>query len=114
MPMEPNPPAGITNRTTIISLVAALFTLLSFCTAVAPIPFTGWVCYPSAAVMGLVAFVTGLTSIRQIRSSGENGRIFGLIGAWVGGLTTAASLCAITLGILSIPILANIIHLISK
>jgi hypothetical protein len=114
MTMDENPPIISTNRIAIISLVATIFTLLFFCIAVAPIPFTGWVCYPAAAVTGLTTLATGLTSLHQIRSNGENGRIFGLIGAWIGGLATLASLCALILGVLWLPVLANFIRQISK
>ena len=114
MNMNENHPPVSTNRVAIVSGVAALFTLLSFCIAVAPIPYTGWVCYPTAGVTGLIAFAAGLTSLRQIRSTGENGRNFALLGAWIGGLTTLASLCAVILGILWLPLIANFIRQVSK
>jgi hypothetical protein len=91
------------NRYAVASAIAAFFTLLSFCIAVAPIPFTGYVCYPSAAILGLVALGTGLASLAQLRSRNENGRGYALIGIWVGGLAGAASICAITIGILLFP-----------
>ena len=112
--MNENTPINATNRNAVISGVAALFTLLSFCIAVAPIPFTGWVCYPATGVTGLVAFAAGLTSLLQIRSSGENGRNFALLGAWIGGLVTLASLCAVIVGILWLPVFANFIRQLSK
>ena len=111
--MTENPPLITTNRIAIISLLSAILTLVSFCTAVAPIPFTGWVCYPAAAVTGFAALTSGLISLRQIRSNGGNGRTYGLLGAWIGGLATLASLCALITGILWLPVLANFIrHLI--
>jgi hypothetical protein len=114
MIMNANQPANFTNRNAVISGVAALFTLLSFCIAVAPIPLTGWVCYPTAGLTGLVAFATGLTSLRQIRSSGENGRNFAMLGAWIGGLATLGSLCAVIISILWLPVIANFIRQLSK
>jgi hypothetical protein len=103
-----------TNRNAIISLISAILTLLSFCIAVAPIPFTGYLCYPAAAGLGLAAFGTGLASLRQIRSNGENGRTYALVGAWIGGLATLASLCAMTLGILWLQVIVNYIRQVSK
>jgi hypothetical protein len=103
-----------TNRNAILSLIAALLTLLSFCIAVAPIPFTGFVCYPAAAVLGLAAFAAGLISLRQIRSNGENGRNFALIGVWIGALAALASVCAMTLGFLSLPVIAALFRQVSK
>jgi hypothetical protein len=114
MIMGENHPLNPTNRNAIISLISAILTLLSFCIAVAPIPFTGFVCYPAALVLGLAALGTGLASLHQIRSSGENGRGYALVGAWVGGLTTLASLCAMALGILWLPVIANFIRQVSK
>jgi hypothetical protein len=107
-------PLTPTNRNAIISLISAILTLFSFCIAVAPIPFTGFVCYPAATVLGLTAFATGLTSLRQIRSDSENGRTYALVGASIGGLATLASLCAMLLGILWLPMIANFIHQVSK
>ncbi len=98
------------NRTSVISLIAALLTVLSFCTAVAPIPFTGYVCFPGAAVLGLVAFFTGLSSLAQIRSRQENGRIYALIGISIGALTLVAALCATALGILFFPRIVALLH----
>ncbi len=103
-------PAVPTNRAAIISTIAALLTLASFCTAVAPIPLTGYVCYPTAALLGLVALVTGIRSLAQIRSSKENGRVLALIGIWTGGIALAAALCAATLGILLFPKIVGLIQ----
>ncbi len=104
------PPALPVNRNAVISAVAAVLTLLSVCTAVAPIPLTGYVCYPAAAVLGLIAFLTGITSLIQIRDRKENGRPYALIGIWVGGLAAAASFCAIGIGIALFPRVLALVH----
>ncbi len=91
------------NRSAVISIIAALLTVLSFCIAVAPIPLTGYVCYPAAALTGLVALITGLLSLAQISQSAENGRPYALIGITVGTLSVIASACAIALGIALFP-----------
>jgi len=98
------------NRSAVISMIAAFLTLLSVCTAVAPIPLTGYVCYPAAAVLGLVALLTGITSLGQIKARNENGRYYALIGIWTGGLAMAASVCAIGLGIALFPKVISLIH----
>ncbi len=107
---DETPPAAPTNRNAIVSLIAGLLTLLSFCTAVAPIPLTGYVCYPAAAVLGLVALLAGITSLRQIRFTNENGRAYALIGVWVGSIAVVASLCAIGMGIMLFPKVLNLMH----
>jgi hypothetical protein len=78
------------------------------------VPLTGYICYPAAALLGLIALVTGIASLRQIRLSRENGRGYALIGAWVGGLAVLLSACAVALGILLLPQIANFILHISK
>lgn len=112
--MGDNPTLLPINRNAIISVISAILTLISFCIAVAPVPFTGFLCYPAAAVLGLVAFAAGLTSLRQIRSNGENGRVYALLGASIGGLAAMASICAMILGILWLPVIAGFIRQISK
>ncbi len=101
---EPNRP---TNRLAVLSLAAAVLTIFSFCGGVAPIPLTGWFCYPSAIFLGLIALLTGIPALRQIRASGERGRGMALIGAWLGGLTVLATICAIVLTISALAALAS-------
>ncbi len=100
---DQHPPVLPVNRNAVISVVAGLLTLISFCIAVAPIPFTGYLCYPAAVVLGLVAFGTGLASLAQIRKSQEDGRSYALLGIWIGAIAVVASLCATTLGIVLVP-----------
>ncbi|GAB4486717.1 MAG: hypothetical protein Fur0016_16480 [Anaerolineales bacterium] len=83
------------NRLAVYSLGAALLTLLSFCIGFAPfLPLTAGVCYPAAVFGGLVSIVTGLRSLRQMRTSGESGRWMALTGIWTGSLTILAVVCA--------------------
>ena len=105
--MDETRPPATTNSLAVISLLAALLTVLSFCGGVAPIPLTGWVCFPSAILFGLLALVTGIPALRQIRASGHAGRGLALIGAWVGGLTILATLCAIALSVFALSALIN-------
>ncbi len=98
------------NRNASISLIAAILTAASFCTAVAPIPFTGYVCYPAAVVLGLVALLTGITSLAQIRARHENGRAYAWIGISIGALTIVAALCAMALGIALFPQVVKLVH----
>ena len=88
-----------THRFAIISFVCALLTLFSFCVGVAPIPLTGWVCFPAAILFGLAALLTGLGALIQIRSGNHSGRWIALAGALLGGFTILATLCAILLTI---------------
>lgn len=86
----------------IFSLSCAILTLLSFCGGVAPVPGTGWVCFPAALFFGLLALVSGIVALGRIRATGTAGRGLALAGAWTGGLTILATLCAIVLTILAV------------
>ncbi len=103
-----------TNQIAIISLITALLTVISFCAGAAPIPFTGYVCFPASAFLGIVALITGIVSLKQIKIRSENGRALALTGAWIGGLITATLLCLLTLAILFLPVVINYIHQLTK
>jgi hypothetical protein len=107
-------PLPAVNRAAVISILAGLLTVLSFCTAVAPIPLTGYVCYPAAVVLGLVALLSGVVSLGQIKKSGEDGRTYALIGVWTGSITMAAGVCAIATGILLFPKVLALIQQTTK
>jgi ribose/xylose/arabinose/galactoside ABC-type transport system permease subunit len=91
-----------TNRLSLISFLSAFLTVFSFCIGFAPIPMTAWVCYPAAVLLGIVALVTGFSSLRQVRASGEKGRAIALIGIWTGALSILAVICATTLTVLAL------------
>jgi hypothetical protein len=91
-----------TNRLAIYSLSAALLTAISFCIGVSPIPMTAPFCYPAAVILGIIALVTGFRALRQLRTSGENGRFLAWMGIGVGGLSILAVICATTLSLLLI------------
>lgn len=99
-----------TNRSAIYSSIASLLAIASLCAAVAPIPLTELFCIPGAALLGLVALLTGLHALRQIRINGEQGRPFALLGVWIGGLGTGGMLCALTLGALFLPRVLDLIQ----
>ncbi len=109
MSNQPTPLVPV-NRNAVISVVAAILTVASFCTAVAPIPFTGYVCYPAAAVLGLVALSTGVTSLAQMRTRKEDGRAYAWIGISIGVLTLVAVACAAALGIALVPQVVKLVH----
>ena len=96
---ENDPTVTLANGNAIISFAAGLLTLVSLCVAVIPIPFTGYVCFPAAAVLGAVAVVSGLRSIHQTRSTGTKGSTLAAAGMGMGGLAMLASLCIAVLGI---------------
>ncbi len=88
-----------TNPLAILSLASAALTAFSFCVGAAPIPLTGWACFPAALFFGAIALASGVAALRGIRHSGGNGRRMALIGAWTGGLTILATICLVALTI---------------
>src|SRR4051812_44564493 len=86
-----------TSRLAVLSLVAATLTVLSFCGGIAPIPLTGWVCFPTAIFFGAAALGSGVAALSRMRTSGKRGHEMAHIGAWTGGLTILATICAVAL-----------------
>jgi hypothetical protein len=91
-----------TNRLSIISLSAAVLTVISFCLGVIPIPMTAAVCYPAAVLLGITALVTGFRALGQIRAGGERGRGMALVAIWTGGLAILAVVCAVTVTVTAV------------
>jgi hypothetical protein len=109
--MDSESPEGApTNQIAILSLVAGMLTILSFCLAVVPMPLTGLVCFPSAAALGILAVAAGLLSLRQIRRTGQKGRRSALAGVWIGGPAAAASLGILSLGLALVPRIVDFIR----
>jgi hypothetical protein len=98
-----NNPSPTTNSLAILSFIAALFTVLTFCMGFAPIPFTALICYPVSALLGILALVMGIKALRQIDQSAQSGRTLAWIGIWTGVLTILGVLCASTLTALLLP-----------
>ena len=97
------------NRNSIISFIAAILTVVSFCISLAPIPFTAFICDPLSLIAGTFALITGMKALRQIRLTGESGRTLALISAWTGGVIILATLCVLSLGVLLFPYFADFI-----
>ena len=86
-----------TNRMALFSFMAAIITLISFCIGFLPIPLTGWVCYPLAALTGGTALFTGIRALKILPHSSKNSRLLAKFGIWTGTLTILAVTCLSTL-----------------
>ena len=98
-----NNPSPTTNFLAILSFIAALFTVLTFCFGFAPIPLSAVICYPVSTLLGIVSLVSGLRALRQMDRGGETGRTLALIGVWTGALTLTGVVCFSALGIWLLP-----------
>ena len=98
MSMLPNNDIGPlpTNRRAIISLVGGGLALTAACIGMIPIPLTGFVCFPAAAILAIVALTGGIRSMRQLRASRERGRQLAIIGISIGTAVLSAALCLVT------------------
>ncbi len=94
----------------VISMAAALLTLASLCGGIAPIPLTGFVCFPAAVALGALALVAGLVALRRIRASGEAGRTFALVGTAIGGFVLIGAVCFLAVGVWLYPSLVSFVH----
>jgi hypothetical protein len=107
-------PASLTNRHARHSLIAVILTVLTFCIGFAPIPLTAIPCYPTSVVCGVVALVTGLKALREIRASGEQGRWMALTGIILGAGTILAILVTVCLTLVAalalLPVLQDAIN----
>ena|SRR5687767_6177265 len=93
-----------TNRLAVISLLAAMLTVISFCVGAAPfLPMTAGVCYPAALLFGVLALATGLAAQHQIRINPQRGRKRALLGSLVGCVTILAVVCLATLTLMLLP-----------
>jgi uncharacterized membrane protein HdeD (DUF308 family) len=102
-----NKVSSATNRNALYSFVAVILTVFTFCIGLAPLPLTAIPCYPASLFFGIIALVSGLKALRQLRTSGENGRWMALIGVWLGVLTMLAVVCATTITLTLLPSLVD-------
>jgi hypothetical protein len=83
------------NTQSILSLVFGVLTILAFCMGVAPIPFTGFVCFPASLLLGILAILFGVVSLNTIPKQNESGRPMAWIGIAIGGLVFLCVLFAV-------------------
>jgi uncharacterized membrane protein HdeD (DUF308 family) len=101
--LETTTPTSTLNHRALISFGFSILAIISLCAGFVPIPFTAIICYPTSILLGVVAFVMGLSSMQQIRARQEDGKTFAWISIWVGGFVILITICFITLGILLWP-----------
>ena len=86
-------PSSPLNTKSILSLVFAVLTLLTFCTGWLPVPFTGIICFPASFLLGILALTYGTISLRQIRQRNETGHPMAWTGVIIGGFVFVCVLC---------------------
>jgi len=83
------------NHHSILSLVFGILTVVSFCTGMVPLPFTGFICFPTSFLFGTLALVFGAISLNQIRRRNESGSSMAWTGIILGGAIFLCLMCMI-------------------
>jgi hypothetical protein len=95
--MEPNeqPISPPLNKHSIISLTLGILTLVSLCVGLAPVPFTGFVCFPASMLLGLLALILGLVSLNRIKRHNHSGHGMAWTGIMIGGVVFLCIACLV-------------------
>ncbi len=91
---EPIYPSPKTNTHSIISLILGILSTLTLCGGMVPVPFTGFICFPSSFLLGLLALIYGTTSLNAIQRNNESGKPMAWTGILTGGLIFLCMICA--------------------
>jgi hypothetical protein len=98
------------NNQAILSLVFGILTILFFCIGMIPIPFTGFICFPSSLLFGILTLVFGFISLNRIRSQKEAGGTMAWTSLILVGIVFLCAICMVV-SMASLFILApNLIH----
>jgi hypothetical protein len=82
-----------TNTQAVLSLIFGILTVLSFCVGAAPIPFTGYICFPLSFLCAMLALTFGTLALNRIRKRNEAGRLMAWAGIIIGGIVFLCALC---------------------
>jgi hypothetical protein len=72
---SPPPTSSPTNKHSIISLILGILTVFALCGGMVPVPFTGFICFPTSFFLGLLALIYGGISLNTIRRKNETGSV---------------------------------------
>ncbi|GAB4542770.1 MAG: hypothetical protein Fur002_13620 [Anaerolineales bacterium] len=90
--MRPDSPLP-NNQQAALSLAFSLLTILSACTGLVPIPFTGFICFPLSFLFATLALLFGLVALAQIRRRAQAGSPMAWAGIIIGGLVFFCGVC---------------------
>ena len=99
MEMNEEVPYSPVNTQAVLSLVFGILTLLFFCIGWLPIPFTGFICFPSSVVPGSLALIFGIIALNRIRKHNHSGRPFAWMGITIGVFVFICLLCILILAV---------------
>jgi uncharacterized membrane protein len=92
---SPPPTSSPTNKHSIISLILGILTVFTLCGGMVPVPFTGFICFPTSFFLGLLALIYGGISLNTIRRKNETGSVMAWMGIVSGGFIFLCMLCMV-------------------
>ncbi len=84
-----------TNRHSITSLILGILTVLALCGGMVPIPFTGFICFPTSFITAFFALIFGVISLNQLKQRNESGHPMAWTGVIIGGFIFFCMLCMV-------------------
>jgi hypothetical protein len=81
------------NQQALLSLIFGLATILSFCTGMVPLPFTGLICFPLGFIFSVLALIFGIVGLNQVRARSQSGGPMAWAGIVIGGMVFLCVLC---------------------
>jgi len=81
------------NQQAALSLILGMAAILSGCSGLVPIPFTGFICFPLSFIFGILALIFGIIALNRIRRENEAGSPMAWAGIIIGGIIFLCALC---------------------
>ena len=69
--------------------------MFALCGGMVPVPFTGFICFPTSFLLGLLALIYGGISLSTIRRKNETGSVMAWMGIVSGGFIFLCMLCMV-------------------
>ncbi len=91
------------DRNAVVSFVTGLMALLAVCIAIIPVPLTGYLCFPGAAILTVVTAAHGVRALKRFKtlSTAEKGMTITGMAAGIAGLLITA-FCAVVVLVLGL------------
>jgi hypothetical protein len=91
---DSQPLSAHTDHNAAISFAAGMLTLIAVCLAVVPIPFTGYICFPAAAILTPISAAHGLRALHRYGSLKSTERGMAVVGLTAAGLAVLIAACS--------------------
>ncbi|HET6846997.1 MAG TPA: hypothetical protein VFH29_09185 [Anaerolineales bacterium] len=86
-----------TDRNAAISLAAGMLALAAVCIAVIPVPFTGYICFPAAAILTVIAVTHGARALSRFGALRAAEKAMTAAGLVASAMAVLASICSVVI-----------------